>query len=333
MRTSSISVCSLCVPCHCRCRHCLLSWDGSLHGADYERSQSYALRFYNWISQNRPELGFNFYFGYSMEHPHLLDAITFAQSIGSPPGRFLQFDGMAFRPQSQLRDFLSKLREAGIELIDLTFYGMGQYHDRFAGRQGDFDYLLRVLSTANEIGLDVQLGLPLTAESAPQAGQLLDIWGQYDSVRQSLFIPHAEGRGKFLEPIRFSDADFAALDKRAKILVNSSRFKSEARCLSEAAFPEYKNRALGLVLTNENMEQFEAMPFEETIAYLEKLDEDYYAALPSLPELAEKYGNRENHRWYSLRDLHMKYQRRFIEENGLIIHDINDERGHFSRRF
>lgn len=333
MRTTSISVCSLCIPCHCRCRYCLLSWDGSLPGADYERCEGYAKRFHSWLKENRPELGFTFYFGYSMEHPRLFEAISFAQSLGSPPGRFLQFDGMAFRPQAQLRDFLSKLREAGIELIDLTFYGVGQYHDRFAGRQGDFDYLLRVLSAANDIGLDVQLGLPLTAESAPQAGQLLDIWGQYDSVRRSLFVPHAEGRGKYLEPIRFSDADFACLDPRAKALVNTSRFKSEAQWLSDAAFPEYENRALGLVLTRENMEQFEAMPFDEAIAYLEKLDEDYYAALPSLPELAERYGDKENLRWYSLRDLHMKYQRRFIEENGLIIHDINDERWHFSRRF
>lgn len=333
MKTSSISVSTLYVKCHCRCRYCLLSWDGSLPGADYERSEGYAHRFFNWIQKNRPELGFNFYFGYSMEHPRLFEAIAFAQSIGSPPGRFLQFDGMALRSDTQLRDFLLKLMESGIELIDLTFYGLGKYHDLFAGRVGDFDYLLRVLAMSNEIGLDVQLGLPLTSESAPDVGQLLDIWNKYKTVRQSLFIPHGEGRGKFLDPIRFSDADFEALDERAKALINLSRFKSEAAWLAEGSFPEMQNRALGLTLTKDNIEMFESMPFNETIAFLEKLDDDYYSIVPSLPILAEKYGDAGNPRWYSLRDLYMKYQRRYISETGLVIHDINDERGHFSRRF
>lgn len=333
MKTSSISVSSLCVPCSCRCRYCLLSWDGSLPGADYERSKGYALRFYNWLRENRPELGFNFYFGYSMEHPQLLDAIAFARSIGSPIGRFLQFNGMAFRSEPELHRFLRSLKKQGTELIDLSFYGLREYHDRFAGRPGDFDYLLRVLRAANEIGLEVQLGLPLTAESAPQSGELLDIWNDFKFTRRSLFVPHSEGRGKYLEPIRFSDADFACLDDRAKALVNTSRFKSEAQWLRDGDFPAYENRALGLVLTKENIETFESMPFDETIAYLEKLDDDYFSAFPPLSELAQIYGDIENRRWYSLRDLHMKYQRRFVEENGLTIQDINDERRHFSRRF
>ena len=333
MKTSSINVSTLCVPCHCRCRYCLLSWDGRTPGADYARSEAYALRFYNWLRKNRPELGFSFYFGYSMEHPELFRAIDFARAIDSPPGKFLQFDGMAFRPEGELRDFLSRLKAHGIELIDLTFYGVGAYHDRFAGRQGDFDYLLRVLRAANELGLDVQVGLPLTQESAPQAGKLLDIWLEHKTSRQSLFVPHREGRGKFLESIRFSDADFAALDSRAASLINTSRFKSEAAWLAQDSFPELHHRALGLTLTEENIAEFEQMPFEEAIAFLEKLDDDFYAAVPSLQELAEKYGDGENARWYSLRDLYMKYQRRYIKDTGLVIHDINDERGHFSRRF
>ena len=85
--------------------------------------------------------------------------------------------------------------------IDLTFYGNREYHDRFAGRPGDFDYLLRVLDIANEIGLDVQLGMPLTGENASQATELLNIWDNHKSVRRSLFIPHREGRGLPFLPV------------------------------------------------------------------------------------------------------------------------------------
>ena len=77
MQTVSVNVSNLCVPCCNRCRYCLLSWDGQLRGVDYGRSTAYARRFYDWLRENRPELSFAFYFGYSMEHPKLLESISF----------------------------------------------------------------------------------------------------------------------------------------------------------------------------------------------------------------------------------------------------------------
>ena len=97
MRTVSINVMNLCVPCENRCRYCLLSYDGKTSGVDYKRSEVYAKRFYQWLKENRPDLSFLFGFGYSMEHPDLLSAIDFCRSIGSATGDFLQFVGMKFR--------------------------------------------------------------------------------------------------------------------------------------------------------------------------------------------------------------------------------------------
>ena len=96
MKTVSINVMNLCIPCENRCRYCLLSYDGKVNGIDFARSKDYAQRFYEWLRENRPELSFLFGFGYSMEHPDLLDAVDFCQSIGSVTGEFLQFDGMKF---------------------------------------------------------------------------------------------------------------------------------------------------------------------------------------------------------------------------------------------
>ena len=93
MKTTSINVMNLCVPCENRCRYCLLAYCGTVNGVDYKRSEVYAKRFYEWLWDNRPELSFLFGFGYSMEHPNLLEAIDFCQSIGSATGEFLQFDG------------------------------------------------------------------------------------------------------------------------------------------------------------------------------------------------------------------------------------------------
>ena len=88
MKTESILVQTLCVPCGCRCRYCLLSWDGTAVGADWEQSTRFAQQFRQWLRKNRPELRFHFAFGYAMEHPDLRNALRFLRQIGSPQAEF-----------------------------------------------------------------------------------------------------------------------------------------------------------------------------------------------------------------------------------------------------
>lgn len=333
MKTTSIYVQTLCVPCHNRCRYCLLSWDGKLPGVDYERSKRYAQRFSNWLKANRPELGFDFHFGYSMEHPQLLDAIDFMGSLGCAGGQFLQLDGLAFRDEAQTAAFLSGLKAHGIRDINLTIYGTREYHDRFAGRKGDFDYLLTILRTGNTIGLPVSVGIPVTRENAGQLGELLDLLHSFQLSSLRCFVPHAEGRGASLDPVRLRGADFNALPAEIQARFNRQFFKTEAEWLAFPELPIPEKRALAVSLTGENLDFFEALPFDETIRYLEKLDEDYYGALPSPQELMALYGDPEGDGLYSFRDLCLHYQRRFIGSHGLRLYDVTDERGCFSRRY
>lgn len=333
METVSINVCNLCVPCENRCRYCLLSWDGKLRGVNYDRSAAYAKRFYEWLKDNRPELSFAFYWGYSMEHPKLLETVNFLRAMDSPGGRFLQFDGMKFRNDRELHGLLANLKASGIELIDLTFYGTENYHDRFAARQGDFDYLMRTLKIANAVGLNVNTGIALNHENAHQAGALLDQLQQYKLNHVFAFVPHGEGRGETLEPVRFRQSDYVGLPEGVKAILNRQRFRPEGEWVREEKFMPAQKRVLTVGLTPENVDFFENMDFADTIAYLEKLDDGYYAAIPTLPELAEMYGNAQEEKFYSERDLYLKYQRRYIRAHGLDLPDMNDERGCFSRRF
>ena len=185
MKTVSINVMNLCVSCENRCRYCLLSYDGKTHGVDYQRSEAYAKRFYEWLRTNRPDLSFLFGFGYSMEHPDLLRAIDFCRSIGSATGEFLQFDGMKFRTDEELEELLLQLKEHGIKLIDLTFYGTESYHDRFAARNGDYQLMMRTLAKANKVGLDVTVSIPITHENANQLDTLIAQLQQYRTNRIS----------------------------------------------------------------------------------------------------------------------------------------------------
>lgn len=135
MKTTSVNILNLCVPCHNHCKYCLLSWDGKCIGIEYEHSVIYARNFYNWLKNNHKEINFMYYFGYSMEHPDLLNAIKFMQETNSPGGEFLQLDGMKMRTKEELMLFFAGLKEQGIKLVNFTFYGTKEYHDKFAGKK------------------------------------------------------------------------------------------------------------------------------------------------------------------------------------------------------
>lgn len=332
MKTTSINVMNLCVPCENRCRYCLLSYDGKVSGVDYKRSQVYAKCFYEWLRVNRPDLSFLFGFGYSMEHPDLLEAIDFCQSIGSATGEFLQFDGMKFRTDEELESLLLQLKEHGIKLIDLTFYGTESYHDRFAARTGDYQLMMRTLVLSNKIGLDVAVSIPITQENTDQIDDLIGVLKQNTTQRITCFIPHSEGRGRLLDSVRFSAEDYKKLSDDVRSSINWNRFKTESEWL-RIGFPVLEKRVLAVTLTRENMEFFDGIGFAETIAYLEKLDDDYYAAIPTVEELANIYGDPNGDRYYSARDLYLHYQRRYIADHNIKIYDINDERQCFSRRY
>lgn len=332
MKTSSVFVQSLCVPCSNRCRHCLLSWDGKLPGAEFEQSRAYAERMHRWLKANRPELSFGFYFGYSMDHPKLTEAIDFMNSIGSPGGSFLQMDGLEFKSACELRSFLCRIKEHGVKLIDLTFYGTREYHDRFAARIGDFDYLFEILRTANEIGLDCEIGIALTAESAPLIDELIVLLEKHHFEKLFCFIPHNEGRGRFLNSIRLSKSDFEKLSEKAKRYLNLAKYKTEKEWLAVPPKPA-KKRMVTISLTKENIEQFEQMSFDDAIAYVEELDNRFHLAVENFEALAALYGDKNGERFFSAYDLELYYQQRYIKENSLEIYDIHDERQCFARRF
>jgi len=332
MKTRSVMVQTLCVPCSNHCRYCLLSWDGMLRGADYARSERYAAAFHTWMKRNRPDLSFSFSFGYSMEHPALFQAIDFMRSIGSPGGEFLQMDGMRMRNDEQLRQLMEGLRDHGVKALNFTFYGTEAYHDCFSGRKGDFHLLMRSVEKALSAGLQVSAGIPVTQENALQADTLLTMLHEAEIQECRFFIPHEEGRGTALHDVRCKAEDLSLWSEAALSRLNRNVYRTEAEWIRDhPALPE--NRMLILSLRKDNIEHFEKTDFASAIRELEALDEEYYAALPSFSELAERFGNPQSSELFSLRDLQMRYHRKYITEQKLSLYDLTDESICSSRRY
>ncbi len=324
---------TLCVPCLCHCRYCLLSWDRHLTGAPYERSATYARRFADWLQANRPKISFNFAFGYSMEHPRLFEALDFLRSIGSVSARLLQLDGVKIRTEAECAEWMCSLRAHGVEQVNLTFYGLREAHDRFAERPGEFDNLLRLAAAAQNAGIGVSAGIPLTAQSAPETDALLDLLAHWGLTDCRLFVPHEEGRGVCLNDVRFSLRDEQLLSDRAKSRFNRTLYRPEREWLTGRFFRPAENRLLLISLTPENIVEYESMPPEAVIEAVEHLDDAFYAAIPPLEALCARYGDPQGDRFFGQRDLYQHYQKRFLQETGLSLYDVTDERFTGSRRY
>ncbi len=333
METESVLMQTLCVPCACRCRYCLLSWDGKTTGVAWERSVRFAEKFKERFLEERPGLGFSFSFGYSMEHPDLKGALRVLKKIGSPQAGFLQCDGMCMRNEKECGELMDMLSSEGAGQLNFTFYGLERYHDAFAGRKGEFANILRMMKAASEKGLELSSGIALTSENADQIDRLIDILNKTAELsRIFLFIPHEEGRGASIADIRFTEEDEKKLSGESLALLNREIFKTEGEWIREG-FPVETKRTLIISLSEDNMERYESMDPLDIVKEIESLDEAYYGSFPSLEELAKAYGDPKGKRYYRQRDLFSCYRKVYAAEHGVSVYDVTDERQSGSRRY
>lgn len=327
MKTISIGVQNLAAPCHCACRYCLLHSNKTApDGVDYFRGKRIAERLVEWAR----ETGFAplpyYCVPYCAEYPELPDTIAFNRSVGFSGARFLQCNGLAMRDTAQTDEFLHQLKEAGVTDLDTTFFGDEAFHDRFAARDGDWRFMLRLAERAGRLGLTVSPSVVLLRDNLAMLPGLFEtLAGVADVKNIHSFLPDYRGRGHLVENSRLTREDCDALPDMVKRTFNAGRYKTEREWL-EAPLPEYTQRALIITLRKDNIEQFERMTCGEIVRYVEALDDAYYAAIPGINELAELYGDRTNERLYRPRDLFWMWQRRYIREHGLKLYDVTDER-------
>ena len=332
MKTTSVMIQNLCVPCFSYCRYCLLSWNGKIEGINWENSIVIAKRFIEEINECLPHLKTSFSFGYSMEHPHLETALTTLNQLKSPMSEFLQCNGMKMRNDNQCDDLMLTLKKEGLKELNFTFYGLAEYHDSFAGRKGDFNLLFRMIKAAKH-NVSFTVSIPLTKENIKQINELVAILKIEGSNKIRLFIPHQEGRGKSLNDVRLTKEDLSLLSSEAIKLFNHDVYKTESEWLSETDPINQQNRLIIISLRADNIKDYENKNALSLIKEIELLDEEYYASFPVFKELAKQYGDYQGNKLYGIRDLYHHYRLCFQQEHKLQVYDVTDERQSGSRRY
>lgn len=328
MKTTSFTIEDLRVPCNSHCRYCLLACENKVNTTGFEETEAFIRRLDEEFRNT--DVHFSYYMGYCMDDPCLHDYIRLSQELGYPSGDFLQLNGLKFRDLGAIANFITNLKDWGIKLVDLTFYGLREYHDRFAGRKGDFDYLVDTLRACMRLHMPVRISMPLNKENMDQAGKLYRYLHDLDARNFFIFLPHSKGRGRYLEDLRLTREDFDRLPKVIKKNFGKSPYKTEREWLEENDFEEPETRILVKVLRDDS--PYLHLTGKDILKELEEKDDAFYGKMPSTKELAQIYGNRENEQLFRKRDLIIRYRQAWAKDHPEI-EDTIEEYKDFSIRY
>ena len=301
-------------PCNCRCRHCSLESGKRADTVPFERAEALAEKFVRWLeAQGIEDFPVDIIFGYSPDSPEFVQCTEFNLKHGAT-GRFVPVNGMRFKTDEELKDLFLSFREIGVTGVGVTFYGLRDLHDRWAGREGDFDYTLQVAEKAAECGIERSESILLSREALPDLRALIDLLDPTPGRKGRHICPwDYRGRGKNLENERITASEISGLPGRVKEFINLDgwrSYKPEGEWVETIGSGEFRRKTSRYYIVSvwqDNIEHLESADCGRVLQEIRETDEGFYQAIPSLSALAELYGRRSGDRIYSLRDLEWKW--------------------------
>jgi len=251
----------------------------------------------------------------SLPNDQLVDYISFKNAYDLPGKDYMSLNGLPLYSQEELRNLLSILSQTGIRVVNLSFFGIENIHDKFARRFGDFDYLLTIARIITEYGLlrseSIFLRKP-TLKILPELVRMLDnIPGLAE--RHFSFFDY-RGLAVKLDDERPEYTDITALPDNILENINFNTYRPEAewyRRIMSNELPMKTLRVHSIVVNNRNANYLEREPCDKILASLQKREEQRRIIEPSLISLANIYGDKEGYKMYALRDLEWKWMLNF----------------------
>lgn len=304
--------------CSCRCSHCLLDSGKKLSTVSFDRVKALGEKFLKW----RNEQGFNdltidVETGYSCDSTEDTEVKLIGKETGTCSWWYLSANGMDFRSEDDLKRYFQKRKEMGIKRIGVTFYGMREFHDKWAGREGDWDYTLLIAKTAAELGLERQETIFLSKSGIDDMTPLVELLDTIPGEKNRIICPwDYRGRGKKLEEERILASQIKALPEHVRQYINQDPRRYKRYYLSEAEwiskintgnYPQKDKRVYIISVWEDNIDWLETTDCDQILQNMRDEDEQLYRAIPSLPTLAQLYGQKSGKRIYWLRDLEWKW--------------------------
>jgi hypothetical protein len=294
-------------PCAHICRYCLISESRKRSALPFGRFEQLVHRFHDWWQAERPDLEIGVFVGPSFDYDlETLKGVARLRERRGAKFRIVNLGGLRVRRGDELTTWLQERQDAGIVGLHTSLAGFGATHDRWNGRAGDFDYQVTVLRLGGERGMTRQEKLFLTKSTLPLFDRLLDLLDAIPGELRgrSLSQLFYAGLATRYEDERLTEEDRDNLPER----INALRSGKFGTWLSEREWipimletaTQPRRLVLKLDVDENNIDQLENTPCEEIFARRELEYRASYSAIPTLAELAERYGDPENRRIYMM---------------------------------
>lgn len=273
----------------------------------------------DWRAGSHDALSIDFVVGYSYDFPQLPEYVEFYRKSGMSAPQCLQINGFRKHTRNELRHLLENLKIVGVTEIGMSLYGLGASHDAFAGRDGDFEYLLAIAREVAGCGMVRFETLFLRKGSMNEIPCLLAELDAIPGCGRRYLVPwDFRGRGKLMEQHRPETLDIETLPDAIASLVNRRSYRPEAEWLpliESGCIPDKQFRHFLVSIWEENLEELETADCDAIIARLRCADDAFHAHMPPLRELAALFGERSNQKIYALRDLEWKWQDLYLDQH------------------
>jgi radical SAM protein len=180
--------------CALACRHCRAEAVSTAHPDELNHAEGMELLSQIASFDTKPHLILTG--GDPLERTDLYELIDEARRLG------LTVSVTPAATTALTLDVLSKLKEHGIDSLGLSLDGSSaERHESIRGVEGCFNWTMRAIREAAEVGFPIQVNTLVSAETVDDLPAIYELMKQQKILRWSLFFLIAVGRGKELQPI------------------------------------------------------------------------------------------------------------------------------------
>lgn len=317
-------------PCAHICRYCHVA-DRTYSSIPIDRLIALFDRFVEWktaIGRHNLEIYFSLLGpSYNYDIETMTTLMAFQRRINRPWRRIF-LGGLKMLPEDEMRRWLIARRDLGITSIGASMAGHGAVHDRWNGRNGDFDFMAMTQRLAREIGMEVHQWLFVVKSTLPildEAARILDaLVGPPTRRYARLFL--AAGYGAYYENERIVEGDMDRLPDWVRDLLRSSErwellperewidlVRQDPVAREEA---ERENFPLHLHVNDRNIEQIEETSCEQMFEDVERRTRAVYFRMPSHEELLETCADRDGDKIYDIPlDIERAWMDRYLDKH------------------
>lgn len=323
IEVAGISIFAKTAPCAHACRYCLMG-KKKVSRLAVSRFVDLVDRFIDWRASNNPTFeiwqGVNYSAHIGTDDHAMLLGLHERLNWGRYSRR-VHLGGLPIWSDEQLVEWLSVRMEQGIETVHASLAGHSETHDYWNKRKGDFDYLLKVMSIANRIGLGLRQRLFIIKSTIPLLEETIERLDAAGAPFERYFLTFFY-RGTAIEHaherIVSADLDLLPASVRQHPSWKDEVWRSEREWIGDLRRQgDQPDRVmLNLELTDKNIDEIEQLSCEELIERLTEKAARAYGAIPLRSRLMEGWSDPSSEFIYPYTaDIERVWLDRYLAEN------------------